>query len=394
MKKNNKRVNPWNLKIIMLSLLCFCISFNGYSQQEGDTLAVKNDKNKEGNSYWNHLIHGNADRTHERKFDISFISAPSYTREASFGMGGMASGLYRMDRTDSIMPPSDITLTFNASLRGFYTLGARGNNYFKGNRSFLSYRIFFSMKPLNFWGIDYEDCARNPVINYTRQQIQVDANYKYKLLDNLYIGATLDFNYTRATKIDDISYLQGQRKYYFATGIGGSLQYDSRDFIPNPQRGLYLMLSQSVFPRFLGDCGKMLYQTTLTADYYQKIRQGTILAFDAYGQFNGNNVPWPLREELGDSQRMRGYYAGQYIDNNIAVGQIELRQHLVQRFGFATWAGVGSVFPSLNQFKVENILPTYGIGLRWEFKHHLNARVDYGFGKQTGGFVFNMGEAF
>ncbi|MDR0733882.1 MAG: hypothetical protein LBF08_07485 [Dysgonamonadaceae bacterium] len=43
---------------------------------------------------------------------------------------------------------------------------------------------------------------------------------------------------------------------------------------------------------------------------------------------------------------------------------------------------------------MKNMLVTYGIGLRWEFKHNVNLRIDYGFGKQTGGFVFNIGEAF
>ena len=34
------------------------------------------------------------------------------------------------------------------------------------------------------------------------------------------------------------------------------------------------------------------------------------------------------------------------------------------------------------------------IKLRIEFKHNVNTRVDYGFGKDTGGFVFNFAEAF
>lgn len=40
------------------------------------------------------------------------------------------------------------------------------------------------------------------------------------------------------------------------------------------------------------------------------------------------------------------------------------------------------------------MLPTYGVGLRWEFKHRVNIRIDYGFGKHTRGFIFNVNEAF
>ena len=80
--------------------------------------------------------------------------------------------------------------------------------------------------------------------------------------------------------------------------------------------------------------------------------------------------------------------------NNIATFQVELRQHIVERFGFAAWVGTGTVFPSIKQFNASNLLPNYGLGLRWEFKHNVNLRIDYGFGKQTGGFVFNISEAF
>ena len=40
------------------------------------------------------------------------------------------------------------------------------------------------------------------------------------------------------------------------------------------------------------------------------------------------------------------------------------------------------------------VLPTYGLGLRFEFKHNVNLRLDYGFGKGTSGIVLAFGEAF
>ena len=384
--------NSFTKIIFILFCLSFCLRINAQQNTDQPIDSTKNQIEKK-RSYWNSLLHGNIDRTHEKKFDISFVAAPSYTREASFGIGGMASGLYRLDRTDFIMPPSDIRLTFNASANGFYSLAAQGNSYFNDKKSLLSYEVAFSTKSLNFLGISYDACAVSPVIGYTRQQINIDVNYQYKLKKNFSVGSTLDFIYTDA-KIDDISYLQGQNKSYIATGVGVSLQYDSRDFILNPKRGAYLMFGQSLFPRVLGNSKRTLYRTTFIADVYQKIWKGGILAADLYGQLNSNDSPWPLRAELGGNQRMRGYYAGSYIDNNIVSAQVELRQHLVQRFGCTAWVGGGSVFPKLSKFEMKNILPNYGLGLRWEFKHNMNARIDYGFGKKTSGFVFNIAEAF
>ncbi|MDR2805920.1 MAG: outer membrane protein assembly factor [Dysgonamonadaceae bacterium] len=359
-----------------------------------DTVSADLADDKKKDSWWNRLIHGNIDRTYEKKLDMSFIAAPSYTREASFGIGGMASGLYRIDRTDSTLRPSNITLAFNASLLGFYSVAAEGNNYFKGGKSVLSYNMAFMTKPLDFWGISYDACKMNPVINYTLRQILIDANYQYRLSENFYAGGKLDFIYTDVPKIDDLSYLEGQKENYLMTGLGISLQYDSRDFIPNPKRGVYLMLRQSIFPELFGSSNKTCYRTTFIADAYRKLWQGAIIAVDLFGQFNPENSPWTLKEQLGDNQRMRGYYAGRYIDNNIVIGQMELRQHIVQRFGCAAWIGGGAVFPAFDKFEAKNILLNWGVGLRWEFKHNVNVRIDYGFGRQTGGFVFNIGEAF
>ena len=40
------------------------------------------------------LFKGNKDRTFERPIDFSFAVIPSYSREASFGLGGMVTGLF------------------------------------------------------------------------------------------------------------------------------------------------------------------------------------------------------------------------------------------------------------------------------------------------------------
>ncbi|MCL1932372.1 MAG: outer membrane protein assembly factor [Candidatus Azobacteroides sp.] len=380
-------------KTFKFVILFFGFLFYTMSQcyaNDEDTIVIVS-KNKD--SYWNSLFNGHIDRTFEKRFDMSFVSAPSYTREASFGIGGMATALYRVDRTDSVMVPSNITMTFNASINGFYALTAEGNHNFKGRRSRLSYQIAFFNKNLNFWGITYDDCNVNLISSYRRQQYKVSLNYQYELFKNFYTGALLDFSLVHASKIDEISYLLGQKRTYTATGLGLSLQYDSRDFIPNPKQGMYILLRETVYPEMLGNTGRTLWRTTLITDFYQKVWEGGIIAFDLYGQISSNNLPWTMREELGGN-RMRGYYTGQYIDNNIVSGQIELRQHVVKRLGASAWIGGGSVFPSLQEFDVKKILPNYGVGLRFEIKHNVNGRVDFGLGKQTGGFVFGMNEVF
>lgn len=39
-------------------------------------------------------------------------------------------------------------------------------------------------------------------------------------------------------------------------------------------------------------------------------------------------------------------------------------------------------------------LPSVGIGYRFEFKPRMNVRLDFGVGKESTGFYFQVGEAF
>ena len=304
----------------------------------------KKKNGKEGGGFLRHTFGGHIDRTFEQAFDYSIVLVPSFSREGSVGIGGMGAALFRLDRKDSLMPPSDISLSGNASIKGFFYAGLLGNMYFPGRKSRLNYEISFSQRVLNFWGINYDSCLVRPAVFYTRWNVRAAAFYDYQVLKGFYLGAAVDFSYNSAVKIDDISYLDGQKRSYTLTGIGLSLQYDTRDFIKTPTRGMNFLLRQMIYPEFMGNAGRTLWRTMFTANYYQRLWDGAVLAFDLYAEINSKNAPWALREEAGGMYRLRGYYRGRYIDNNIASFQVELRQKLFWRIGLAAFGGLGSVF--------------------------------------------------
>ena len=45
-----------------------------------------------------------------KKFDFSVIGGPHYSSDTKFGLGLVAAGLYRTDRNDTILPPSNVSL--------------------------------------------------------------------------------------------------------------------------------------------------------------------------------------------------------------------------------------------------------------------------------------------
>lgn len=368
-------------------LLFFSLPF--VLKAQTDSIKIRKD------TWFNRLVYGNQDRSFEKKLDVSFLPAPTWTMETSVGLGLGLSGLYRLDKTDSIMPPSDVSIGGNVSITGFYGIAALGNNYFKGNKLRLSYRAIFANKPLNFWGISYDDCLKNPSIKYTRQTMLVETDLVYKLTSKFHVGTSLDITYMKCSEIDNLMYLQGQKRSYFFTGIGLSFIYDTRDYIKNPQRGAYFRIKESILPKAFSNYNHTLFSTNVNFNAYSKLWKGGVLAFDLYGKLNEKNVPWVLREQVGSgSFRMRGYYEGRFMDCSQISTQLELRQHIYKRLGIVAWGGGGWCFPSFSKLDISKFLHNFGLGLRCEFKHNINLRVDYGFGKDTKGFVFGFGEAF
>lgn len=362
-----------------------------------DSLAVDTTAPKQRNSIFRRLIRyfeqANEDRTQEKKFDLTWVLGPSYSAVTKVSLGILASGLYRIDRTDTITQPSNVSLYANISTSGYYKVGVTGLNLMDRNRHRIKYDISFASMPIDYWGIGY-DMAQAEKSSMVEKRYRIDAEYQYEMARNFFAGAALDFTHAAAKKVANPEYMLGQRDKYTATGFGLSLQYDSRDFAPNPYRGIYLNLRETYFPAALGTT-ETIWRTTFTGNYYQRLWKGCTLALDAYLEYNsGKEIPWAMVAQLGGGYRMRGYYLGQYRDNAMIEVQAELRQKIYNRHGIAVWVGAGNVFPNFNSFRWSQTLPNYGIGYRWEFKHRVNVRVDYGRGRHGGSVVFNVNEAF
>ncbi len=334
------------------------------------------------------------DKTFEKKIDITFAGGPSYSQTTSLGLGVLAAGLYRLDRTDSVTPPSDISVFASASLSGFFSVGVTGNTIFRHSRQKVDYLVSFSSMPRDFWGIGHHDGAYNERTTYVEKRYRLQGRYLHQIVKNTYIGGLLNFQHTKGEDFKDATYLYGARTHFTAAGIGAIAEYDSRDFIPNPFRGIYASLQETIFPKGLNNCGRTLWQTAVTVDCYRKVWTGAILAVDLYGEFNSAGTPWTMMARMGGSYRMRGYYEGRYTDNDLITLQAELRQRIWRRIGCVVWGGAGNVFRDFASYRWSQTLPNYGIGVRWELKKRVNVRIDYGFGRQTSGLLFNINEAF
>lgn len=342
-------------------------------------------------AWWHSLIHGNVDRTFEKPVDMTIAGSPYYSQESGFGIGGQVSALYRLNRTDSVMQPSDFSLMGGISTSGSYSFGFEGNTHFTRDKRF-SYRVVFKNQRHNFWGVNYETCTTNDHINAKFRRIEARLDYRQRFYRHWFWGAVLNIDYGKAY-LDDYSYLNGLDNNGFYTGVGGLVTYDSRDYALNPKKGMYFLTRVIYYPQYLGAAENANFKATVQFDTYQHIWQGGMLAWDFLARYTitKGEAPWQLREEIShDDRQMRGYYTGCITDHSQLCAQVELRQHIYKRLGCVAWVGGGSFFKN----KINHFLPNAGVGLRFEFKANTNIRMDFGVGRKNAGICFGFGEAF
>ena len=348
------------------------------------------------------------DNSFERKVDMTFVPALYYSPSTSAGLAVMVAGRYRLDKKNRNIPASTFSIYATASLTGFYRVGINGANIFRNDRQRIIYNAEFFSQPTQFWGVGYDCAMDNSPMKYLASRTIVDVRLLQRIVNGLFVGVGADYNYhfgkfggkKYASEDVFLARLDGERVKYNATGISLFVEFDSRDDVVNPQRGVYLAAQAKVRPSGMNNIGQTLWGGRLSVNYYQKLWKGAVLALDLQGELNSKGTPWVYNATIGGVSAMRGYYAGQFNDLCAVTLQAELRQCIYKGFGAAAWGGAGNIFRTFGEFDWHKTLPTYGIGLRYALKRYINIRLDYGFGGRDNrgnlihGAVFSLNEAF
>lgn len=389
----------------------------------------------------------NVDRTFEKKIDWSIAPGPNYSSDVGFGIGFLLAGLYRLDRTDSVTVPSNVSVYGNFTTEKFVLLRFSGDNIFNHNRRRLSYSGAFVYFPGAFYGVGYRAGEEGYAQDVTTTMGIARVSWCSAVVGKLYLGisAGIDYTGTRYAESGMKAYLEsirdgsvpnpgGQRgelydlwlegrydpakqdpftNYIAATGdkpnafntnLGLFAQYDSRDVSFNASKGIFVKAEAKWYPRLLGNTQRNFGRFTLTFDLYRKLWKGCVVACDLYADCTAGKPSWHMYAKMGGMERMRGYYEGRYRDKRLVETQVELRQKIYRRHGVAAWLGGGQVWGT-EKFRWQNTLYSFGAGYRFEFKKGMNIRLDYGWGvrgnrnlpwdrKRSSAFLFTASEAF
>lgn len=332
----------------------------------------------------------------EKAFDMSFIGGPHYSSETKLGLGIMAAGLYRMDRSDTVSAPSQVGLYCDLSTAGFYLVGIKGYNIWPKDRYRLNYKLYFYSMKDRMWGIGYNMGRRyDDYVHYTRFYAKAGAEWLIRLAKGLYIGPAANWQFTKARHVlaEDRPLWDDEALVLRSWSMGVSVALDTRDLPSDPHHGWYAAAQGLIYPKGLNP-DYYFNALELTGSFYEPLWRGATLAAMAHARFTQGHTPWALLSTFGGSDNMRGYYEGQYRDKNVIDLCVELRQHVWGRSGAVAWVGAGEVFPRFSAMRLRQVLPNAGVGYRWQFKRGVNVRLDFGVGRHTTGFVFSINEAF
>lgn len=261
---------------------------------------------------------------------------------------------------------------------------------------------------------------------YTKEEYILNISGEYSLLDSkmrvLVGGEVAGLNIT--TTNDSISRVDLDRDNSGLLGDGRSfitflqlgVVYDTRDFEPDPNRGIFTEITNELSNRAFGsnyNMDKLFAQFKWYRRLFPKVMKKMVFAtrfgigytFGAAPFFEYQDE-WSSEgsiEGLGGANTLRGYKQSRFLDRGMYFFNTEIRTRFVQ---FDLWKqtigisavpffDVGSVFNKLdNAFAFKRMRISEGLGLRLAWNLSTILRFDYALSKEDNQFFFTFEHAF
>jgi len=160
-------------------------------------------------------------------------------------------------------------------------------------------------------------------------------------------------------------------------GLGGIVEYDTRNNFLSPDRGQYVIGETTLFePAFGSDTsfGKARIQALFFGRPFGRWGYG----FRIDANYAWGDMPFYMRPSLS----MRGLTAGKYLDKVALLAEAEPRYWIDARWMLLAFGGVGKVAPSWNEIGSSEGVWTAGLGFRYLLARKLGLQggVDFGIG--------------
>ncbi len=326
---------------------------------------------------------------------IPFIYYSPETKLA-FGGGGVLN--FRAGRNKEQTRASTVWAFGSYNLARQFQVVVKPEIYFERNRFFLSGNIRYERTPQIFFGVG-NDMPSTAEESYTPRIMTVQMGVKKKFLGHLFAGVQYDFEQMTMESVEPGGILSsgsitGSRGGLLS-GFGVSLDWDTRDGVLYPRKGVFFQLTADTYGAMTGSDFAF---TSLKLDCreYFLVAPDQVLALQAYFRSNSGEVPFHKLALLGGESLMRGYYKGRFRDKDILAVQAEYRVMVTKRIGVVGFAGLADVFPDFSEFDLKTIKYSVGTGVRYMVnkREGTTLRMDMAWGKANFGLYFTAQEAF
>jgi hypothetical protein len=193
-----------------------------------------------------------------------------------------------------------------------------------------------------------------------------------------------------------------------------ALSFDSRDFEPDPNSGIYAELSGEFGTKALGSQYQYMRLMMSVRGFYSPIPRiaDVVLAERAVYEVQTKGTPFfsqtliPFVDDnhagLGGFRTLRGFRQNRFVGPIIALSNTEIRWTFVKfrvlRQGFALIAApfvdIGRVFDNVGQTTFAGWQRSQGAGLRIAWNEATILMADYGFSDEDSGLYLNFNHIF
>ena len=218
------------------------------------------------------------------------------------------------------------------------------------------------------------------------------AQLSRRLFERVYLGFQaryLAFDQTFSLDITSLEFdlLAGIR----AASAGLRVMRDTRDSTTNAHTGSSLTISGLYTRR--NETDNASYQSyDIAFRSYHELNDSIVLAWRAELCERTRNSP------LWDSCRigLRGFATTKFMGRSSQIAEFEARWQVSRRWGAVVFGGAGQVQDSLSERQESDVIPSYGVGLRFlvQPEQQVNLRLDYGRSSDSDAIYFSVGEAF
>ena len=225
------------------------------------------------------------------------------------------------------------------------------------------------------------------------QEAKLRLGKSHFLLGANYLYAKIDASLTNQEypQVDDL--IDGD---YTLGGLAAVLEYDSRDTIFTPTRGMYGKLVARTYADWLGSDEEFQAYSAKVFKYLH-LSEDVDLALRVEGNTVGSDAPFFLYPSV----QIRGIPNKRYQGQHVAVGEAELNWRVYQRWHLIGFIGSGKAFGKnkLKQkvdFSDADWRTSEGIGFRYEIARKFGMQVgaDVAWGPEDTAFYITVGSAW